>query len=191
VVRSRVVIVVIAALVVLAAGVTPAAAQRAAFTGLLSGHLGAAAGGDVRDWGPSPGASMAVLEESGLGVEVDASYTSDFDNAQFSDSSITVVTLNFVAMRPHDVLRPYVTAGAGAVHVRAAFPPGQGVIGQTDTAWSAGGGVLYMVTEALGFRGDVRYIRQFGRQDTFPLGSNATLNFIRSSFGVTYSWPIQ
>jgi opacity protein-like surface antigen len=166
-------------------------AQTAAFSGLLSGQLGAAAGGDVREWAVTPGASMAVIDDRGLGAELDGSYSADFDSRQFADGSITLLTINFIAMYPDDLLRPYVVAGAGVVRARAALLPGQSAIGQTDTAWSVGGGVLYMLGEALGLRGDIRYIRQFGRQNALPLGANGRLDFVRTSVGVTYSWPLQ
>jgi opacity protein-like surface antigen len=172
-------------------GATAAHAQPAAFTGLLSGQLGIAASGDVRDWSVAPGASMAVVDRHLMGLEIDASHVGDFDTARFADSSITTVMLNFIAHYPHEQLRPYAVAGAGVVRMRAEFGGPQSAVAITDTAWTAGGGVLYMLSDALGFRADVRYIRQFGRQDRLPLGGNGTLDFVRSSFGVTYSWPVQ
>jgi opacity protein-like surface antigen len=156
---------------------------------MLSGHIGVAAQGDVRDWTVMPAASMAVLDDSGLGVEVDVSHAGDFDSAQFTDSSLTSATLNFIAMYPHETLRPFFTAGVGVIRVRVTFFPDQPV-GHTDSAWNAGGGVLYMLNEALGFRGDVRYFRHFGRQAALPLGANAALDFVRSTFGVVFSWPM-
>ena len=169
---------------------TSAEAQLPIFSGVITGNLGVASGGDVRDWTVMPGASIAVLDERGLGVEVDVSHGGDFDTSQFADSSITTVTLNFIAMYPHEMLRPFVTVGAGATRVRVAFLPDQGSVGQTDSVWSAGGGLVYMLTEALAFRGDVRYFRNFSRQNLIPLGDNGALNFVRTSFGVAFTWPI-
>jgi hypothetical protein len=48
-----------------------------------------------------------------------------------------------------------------------------------------------MLNEALGVRGDIRYFRQFGRQQALPLGANEALDFFRISFGVSYSWPMR
>jgi opacity protein-like surface antigen len=166
-----------------------AEAQPATFTGLLSGHIGIAANGDVRDATAMPGASLAVLDANGLGVELDVSHAGDFDDSQFVDSSITTVMLNFVAAYPHDRIRPFLIAGGGVLRVRAA-PDGGSAAGKTDAAWNAGGGVLYMFSEAFALRADVRYFRHAGRQEAFPLGGNDRLEFVRTSFGVTFSWPM-
>lgn len=168
-----------------------AEAQPEVFSGLLTGHLGPATGGDVRDWTLMPGAAMAVLDESGLGVEIDASHAGDFDDTLFSDSSITTVTLGVLAMYPHDRFRPFVIGGAGLLRTRAVVLPDLASTTQTDTLWHAGGGILYMLNEALGVRGDIRYFRQFGRQQALPLGANEALDFFRISFGVSYSWPMR
>ena len=178
------------AFVLLLTAASSVAAQPMVFTGIVTGHLGASAHGDVRDWTVTPGASMAVVDENGLGVELDASYAGDFDDAQFSDSSIGTVMLNFTFVYPHERLRPFMTAGAGFMRVKATPLPGTTSVADTDVSWSLGGGLLYMLNEALGVRGDVRYFRQFGRQDVLPLGSNGALNFVRYSFGVSYSWPL-
>ena len=168
-----------------------AEAQPAAFTGLLTGHLGPASGGDVADWVVSAGGSLAVVDARGLGLEIDAAHARDFSTVLFDDSSITTVMLNFVALYPHEKFRPFLAVGAGVVRVRASFFPDQATNKVTDTAWNAGGGLLYMVNEALGLRGDVRYVRQFGQQETLPLGANGVLDFTRASIGVTFSWPVQ
>ena len=178
------------ALAVLLLSVVTADAQPTVFSGQLTGHVGALAGGDVRGWTAAAGASLAVLDESGLGVELDASHGGDFDTSTFADSSISTVMLNFVAMYPHPTVRPFLTVGAGVMRVRVGFDDDTGR-GQTDTAWHAGGGALYMFNEALGFRGDVRYFRNFSRQSAIPLGDNDVLDFVRASFGVTYSWPMR
>ncbi len=170
---------------------TAAEAQLPPFTGVLTGQIGAAASGDVRDLTVMPGVSMAVIDENGLGVEIDASHGGDFDSDRFVDSSITTVMLNFVFMYPHQTFRPFFTAGVGLTRVRVALVPEQASIGQTDTAWSTGGGVLYMLNEAFGFRGDVRYFRNFGRQNAISFGDNGTLNFVRASIGATFSWSIR
>lgn len=170
---------------------TGAEAQVEVFSGLLTGHVGPAAGGDVRDLTPMAGAAMAVLDESGVGLEIDAGHAGDFDDTLFSDSSITTVTLGVLALYPHDRLRPFVVGGAGVVRTRAVVLPNSASTTQTDTVWHAGGGLLYMLNEALGVRGDIRYFRQFGRQQALPLGANEALDFTRLSAGVSYSWPMK
>jgi opacity protein-like surface antigen len=160
------------------------------FTGIVTGHLGIAAQGDVRDWTVTPGGSMAVLDARGLGVEIDAGFSGDFDTSQFADSGLATLVLNFIVMYPHERLRPYFTIGAGLTRVRVTDLVGNRHT-DTDTAWDVGAGAVVMLNEALGFRGDVRYFRNFGRQSAIPLGDNGALDFVRSSFGVSYSWGIR
>ena len=188
VVRSRVAV---AAVTMLLLSASSARAQSRVFTGMVTGHLGAAANGDVRDWAVAPGASMNVIDENGLGAELDLSHIGDFDTASFADSSITTAMLNFKFLYPHGRVRPFLVAGAGVMRVRVTLFPGQSSISQTDNAWNAGGGVIYMLNEAIGLRGDVRYFRHFGRQTNLPLADNGGLEFVRSSFGVSFSWPLE
>jgi opacity protein-like surface antigen len=174
-------------------GAATAAHAQTPYTGWITGHFGAAAGGDVRDWTATPGASLAVTENgSGLGAELDLSHAGDFDSESFADSSITTAMLSLVAFLPvqQDRLRPYITVGAGILRVRVAFSPGESSTGNTEPAWSAGGGIHYMLNEAIGVRGDVRYFRHFSSQD-IPLGDNGVLDFVRTSIGFTYSWPLR
>jgi opacity protein-like surface antigen len=175
---------------VLAASAAEAQSRPPIFTGLLTGHIGAASQGDVRDWTFTPGVSMAVLDDHGLGAEVDLSYSGDYDTAQFAESSITTLMVNFVGMYPRGLLRPYVTAGGGVAWLRAAYPASS-QMRETDLAWNVGGGLVLMMNDALAFRGDVRYIRNFGQESTIPLGNNGDLDFLRTSFGISYTWPIR
>jgi hypothetical protein len=177
-----------AVLLVLGAG---GAEAQTPFTAHLTGHLGAMAQGDVRGATVAPGASMAVVDESGLGAEFDIAHGGDFDSTLFADSSITTAMLNFVAVYPHERIRPMLIVGAGVLRVRVAYSPEESSTGSTDLAWSAGGGLLYMLNEAFGIRGDVRYFRHFNRQENIPLGDNGILDFVRTSFGLTYSWPLR
>jgi hypothetical protein len=169
---------------------TTAAAQTP-FTAHLTGHLGAVSQGDIRDWTVTPGASIAVVDQNGIGAEFDLAHGGDFDTTLFADSSITTAMLNFVALYPQGRIRPFVIAGAGLMRVRVAYSAEESSTGSTDIAWSAGGGVLYMLNDAFGIRGDVRYFRHFSRQDDIPLGDNGILDFVRTSFGLTYTWPLR
>lgn len=175
---------------VLAATAAEAQSKPPIFTGLLTAHIGATSQGDVRDWTFTPAVSMAVLDDHGLGAEVDLSYSGDYDTAQFADSSITTLMVNFVGMYPKGALRPYFTAGGGVVWLRVAYDPSSS-LRETDTAWNVGGGLVFMMNDALAFRGDVRYFRNFGQQSTIPLGENGDLDYLRTSFGISYTWPIR
>jgi opacity protein-like surface antigen len=168
-----------------------AEAQQRSFFGLLNGQIGAAAGGDVRDVTFNPAISTAVVDDSGLGVELELGHMGDFDTELFEDSTVTSLMLNLLVLYPHETFRPFVTAGVGLMRLRAEIVDEQGTLGSTEAGFSAGGGLLYMFNEAYGVRGDIRYLRHFERQDDVPLGGNGILGFWRTSIGFTFTWPLQ
>ena len=183
--RSRV-----AALGIVAAlTATAAEAQSFTFTGLFTGHIGVAAGKDVRDPSVVPGISLAVIDSDGYGAEIDIAHTNDFDDRFGGDSSITSGMLSFTYVYPALVLRPYLVAGAGVIGVRIA-PDELPTVSRTEPGWTAGGGAVYLVDEMLGVRGDVRYFRHFNHHADLPLTGNGVLDFWRASIGVTLAWPI-
>jgi opacity protein-like surface antigen len=166
-------------------------AQSAFYTGMFTPHVGIAHSGDVREGGLTPGASLAVVEVGGLGVELDLAHTRDFDDTRFAESGITTLMVNALGMFPHERVRPFGLAGVGLLRVRAALDEGEPIASRTDWGFSAGGGLLYMVNEAVGIRGDVRYFRYFQRHEDLPLLESGFFDFWRTSVGVTLSWPIR
>jgi len=168
-----------------------AEAQPSTFTGSITAHIGAAHGGDVRDRAWTPGASMTVIDDTGVGAELDVAHTRDFDKALFAESGVTSFMLNFIGMYPHPEFQPFVNAGVGIMRTRAAVFEGQAPTSRTDLAFNAGGGVQYMFNELLGVRGDVRYFRYFQRHNDLPLLDNGFFDFWRSSVGITVAWPIR
>ena len=178
------------ALVVLCAAGS-ARAQSFNFTGLLTGHIGVSGTNDVRDPSATPGASMAVLDDNGIGVELDVAHLGGFDNAVFMKSGITSAMLNVIVMSQHETLRPFVVAGAGVMRVSGTVFEGQPAVGRTEGGWTAGGGALFMVNEVVGIRGDARYFRHFSRHSDIPLAGDGVLDFWRTSVGVTLAWPIR
>jgi opacity protein-like surface antigen len=168
-----------------------AEAQPSTFTGSVTAHIGLAHGGDVRDRAWTPGASMAVIDDNGIGVELDVAHTRDFDQAFFADSAITSFMLNVIGMYPHPAFQPFVNVGVGIMRTRAAVFEGLTPASRTDIAFDAGGGLQYMFNELLGVRGDVRYFRYFERHNDFPRLDNGVFDFWRSSVGITVAWPIR
>jgi opacity protein-like surface antigen len=150
-----------------------AAAQQPLYTGIITPYLGAAAGGDVEGRGVTPGASMAVLDNNGLGAELDVGHTRE------------------IGMWRISAVRPFVVAGAGLLRVRAELPVMGLVTSRTDWAFDAGAGVQYMFDDAIGVRGDVRYFRYLQRHDDLPLRDNGFFDYWRTSIGVTFAWPIR
>jgi hypothetical protein len=162
----------------------------AQFTGLLTGHIGAARGGDVHGAATTGGMSMAVIDLSGLGAELDIAHTGAFDPDFFSESSVTSVMLNFIALYPHEAIRPFVNVGVGALHIRTASQPGESAVGRTEAGWNAGGGLHFGFNDTLAIRGDVRYFRLFDRPEDFVLRDTGFFDYWRTSIGVTFTWPI-
>ena len=167
-----------------------AEAQTTAFTGFVTGQIGSAHGGDIRDGGLTLAGSMAVIEERGMGAELDLGHTRRFDSG-FAESGITTMMLNVLYLRPHEKVRPFAGAGVGLLRVRAAIFDGQTPASRTDLGFNAGGGLLYLFNDALGVRGDMRYTRYFQRHSDLPLTDNGFFDFWRTSVGATFSWPIR
>ena len=170
-------------------------AQPPLYTGMITPYVGAAGGGDVEGRSVTPGVSMAVIDISGLGAEVDIGHTREIDDTRFSSSAITSVTVNFVGMWQvpvvRRVFRPFVEAGVGLLRVRTELPDAGLVTSRTDWAFDAGAGVVYMFNDVFGVRGDVRYFRYFERFDDLPLGDNGFFDYWRTAVGLTVAWPIK
>jgi opacity protein-like surface antigen len=166
-----------------------AAAQTslAPVTGQVTGHVGISQGRDDRGTALSLGASVAAIEKSGWGAELDFGYA---DNADGDRGGLDVQSymVNVVGMWPQGRIRPFVVAGVGALHVRACATACAAPPAWTDWGLNGGGGVQYVLDNALALRGDVRYFTALGdhpdpqRPDGF--------SFWRVSVGATYSWDI-
>jgi hypothetical protein len=165
-------------------------AQTSIYTGMLTPHVGVAHSGDIQDPGVTPGASLSVAEIGGFGAELDLSHTRRFDESRFVESGITALMINALGMLPDETVRPFIVVGVGLLRVRTSLEAGQPAASRTDWGFSAGGGLLYMLNEAYGIRGDVRYFRYFQRHDDLPLLDNGFFDFWRTSIGVTLAWPI-
>ena len=61
-------------------------AQQTLYTGMITAHIGAAAGGDVEGRGVTPGASMLVVDDTGVGAEIDIGHTRAIDQTRFSST---------------------------------------------------------------------------------------------------------
>jgi opacity protein-like surface antigen len=161
------------------------------FTGLLTGHIGAARSGDVGDATTTVGGSLAVIDNGGLGAEIDIAHTGAFDKEFFADSSITSFMLNFLAVYPKGKFRPFVNVGAGVLRIRTSLSIEQSAVGHTETGWDGGAGLYYVVNEFLSLRGDARYFRLFERPEDLVLRDSGFFDYWRLSVGATYSWPMR
>lgn len=178
------------AIVVMAAS-APAGAQTP-YRGLLTAHLGVAAGGDQRGSRVSSGAALAVLEERGLGAEVDFGFSGNLDDARFDRGHLRAVMVNVLGVLPLDLpIRPYVTGGVGLLHVHAAVRPDEPGTSRLDVGFNAGVGGLYEVNEFVSLRGDLRYFRHLDRHEDLVTIAEGFLDYWRTSVGVAFTWPLR
>jgi hypothetical protein len=179
-------------LLVIALGVLAAidAEAQTPITGLLTVHLGLASGGDT-EAGVSPGISMSIIESNGWGTELDLAHTVSFVDEAYDESGITSLMLNVVGFWPEMRVRPFALVGAGLLRVRATPQFDAPDVSRTDWAINAGAGALVMLDEAVGIRGDLRYVRYVGREDALPFVEEGFFDYWRVSIGATWSWPVK
>ena len=143
------------------------------------------------------GGSVALLGSGILGLEADFGYAPHFFERDtravlVTHSNVTTLSGNLIAAVPvavtRESLRPYVSAGVGAMHVKiedvlAVFP-----VSSTLTALNMGGGAIGLLTPRTGLRFDVRQFRSItGDQVTGRLDT-ARLRFWRATVGVTFRY---
>jgi hypothetical protein len=165
-------------------------AQQSSFIGVASLNLGATTGGDVNQRVLSPSGSLAVVESSGLGVELDLGHTLNFAGDRFAESGLTTVMLNVIGLWPHQVVRPFASVGVGLLRGRVSLFEGQPIFSRSEAGANVGGGLVLIFDDVVGLRGDVRYFRYFQRQTDVPI-ANGFGGFWRTSVGVVFSWPIR
>lgn len=182
----------IAALVIgMMAAAAPAWAQTP-YSGLLTGHLGVASGGDQRGGRVSSGAAIAVLEERGLGAEVDFGFSGNLDDTRFDRGHLRSLMVNLLGALPTGMrIRPYLTGGVGLLHVHAATRPDDPGVSRLDFGFNAGAGAFYEVNEFVSLRGDVRYIRNLDRHEDLAGIADGFLDYWRTSVGVSFTWPLR
>ena len=176
-----------AAMVVIAG--SPAYAQSrsmGSFGGYFTPFIGVTAGGEVTAPRVTFGAAVAVHEQNGWGAELDFGHAGDVEaGAQVLNATTYMVTASW--MRPDGAVRPYGAGGAGIVQLE-----GCGFCGRPsrtyDLGWTVGGGVLALVNDVVGIRGDARYF--FASADHFDLQRPDNFGFWRISVGVTLMWVI-
>ncbi|MGE0041456.1 MAG: outer membrane beta-barrel protein [Vicinamibacterales bacterium] len=157
------------------------------YEGQVTALAGAASGGDVPRAGLTGGVAVAVFDPGGWGAELDIGHTRGFDPA-YVDSGLTTLTINAVRSGVFGRVRPFVGAGGGLLRVRACAGDCVRVVSRTDWALDASGGASVLVSEHIGVRGEVRYVRFLGSHPGLPAASGA-FDYWRTSLGVTLSWP--
>jgi Outer membrane protein beta-barrel domain len=166
----------------------PAAAQLSLgpIVGVLTGHVGTATGTDGEGTTLSGGLSVAVVEQTGWGVEFDAGFAGG--DAEDGGLSAQSYMLNVVGVWPKGRLRPFGTFGGGAIRATTCTASCAGTLTWAQGALSAGGGVQYLLNETFGFRGEARYFSTVGDH---PDPVRDGVQFWRISAGATFLWSAQ
>jgi opacity protein-like surface antigen len=177
------------AMLLLLGNVPAAEAQSGAmgpFRGLFTPFIATTTGGEVTDPRVTFGASVAVHEQDGWGAELDFGHAGDAEAGSL-ELDVTTYMVNASWVRPEGRIRPFGLAGGGVVQL-----DGCGSCNRPsrtyDFGWTAGGGVLALLNDTVGVRGDARYF--FSSADHADLQRPDNFSFWRVSIGVTLMWVI-
>ena len=154
-----------------------ATARASSADGFISPLIGYNFGGDANcaaitgcedkriTWGVAFGAMNAVL-----GIEEEVAYTSNFfGEAPGLSSSVLTVMTNVMFAPDLGPVRPYVLAGVGLIKTKVELSLSSLLTTSNNSfGWDAGGGLMFLFSDHVGVRGDVRYFRAF--QDQTLLG---------------------
>ena len=138
---------------------------------IFTPHVALPFAGDTLDRRhPAFGGGIAVLDDEGFGLEGEISFAPDFflgNKEDFSGSgSVTTLTGNILFTTPGDRrVHPYVTGGAGYMQMRVTSDNGTFTTTTREGGFTAGVGVFAFLSEMVGLRADLRYIRSFQNQD--------------------------
>jgi opacity protein-like surface antigen len=179
----------IATIVVLLAGVSTAQAQNpmGSFRGFFTPFVGAATGGEVTEANMLFGASVSVQEQDGWGAELDFAHSADTE-AGGQELDVTTYMVNASWIKPAGMIRPFGIAGGGVMQMNGCAAPCARASRTYDFGLTAGAGVLAVLNDVVGVRGDVRYFATAA--DHPDLGRPDNFNFWRVSLGVTLMWAI-
>lgn len=143
------------------------------------------------------GASIGWMGAGIVGWEADLSYTPEFFEGNDSDfdfidgSNVTSAMFNAIVGAPiggqfGPGFRPYFSGGIGMLAREVQSENDLFDVNSNEWGFNLGGGALGFVTDNVGFRGDLRYVRSFeDLEESFDAGS---FDFWRATAGVTFRW---
>jgi hypothetical protein len=139
-----------------------------------------------------------VLIGSGiLGVEGDLAWVPGFferGDRQLVEpgSSVTSLMGSAILTLPLSItresLRPYVVAGGGLLHAEAQDITATFPISSTMPAIALGGGAIGFLSNTVGVRFDVRYVRSLGAGDDVLAGEGPRVQFWRGGIGLVLKY---
>jgi opacity protein-like surface antigen len=172
---------------------TPAAVQAQGHV-LLTPFAGVTFGGDLDSTRGAFGAAFTVMGDA-LGLELDFSHAPNFFGdalgPDIDSSAMTLMASLKVAPRIRERgVQPYFVAGLGLVRTRIDADQIFDNITTNDLGFNIGGGVGFFVTDNVGLRADVRYLRAFQDAD---LGEDvdfevSSFDFWRATLGLAFKF---
>ena len=154
----------------------------------LTPFVGSLFGADAPESSFAWGGSLSSLGDGLFGLELDVAHAPDFfdPSADFDfigTNNLTTVVLNLVASVPAGGSAiPYVSAGGGLIssHIKDF-----GDFSRNDFGIDIGGGVLVLLSDRVGLRGDLRYFRSLSDEsDGFFDFSLGKFDVWRASVGL-------
>ena len=139
------------------------------------------------------GASVSLVGSGLLGVEADIGYVPGFfergeRQIVVPGSYVTTLTGSVMLTLPLSVtresLRPYIVAGGGLLHAEARDIQSVFPIRSTMPAVTLGGGAVGFLSNSVGVRFDLRYLRSLGQGDDLIAGEGPRVRYWRGSVGL-------
>ena len=143
------------------------------------------------------GGSVALLSQGIFGVEGDIGYVPGFferGEAQivFPGSFVTSLTGSVMVTLPLSItresLRPYLVAGGGVMWAEADDVASVFPIRSTMPALNFGGGAIGFLSNTVGVRFDLRYIRSLGAGEDVIAGTGPRVRFWKGSVGLVLKY---
>lgn len=143
------------------------------------------------------GAAIGWMGAGIFGWEADLSHTPEFfegndDDFDFIDgSNVASAMFNAIVGAPvggqfGPGFRPYFSAGIGMLQREVQSDDDLFNVSSNDWGFNLGGGAMGFMTDHVGFRGDLRYVRSFqDLEESFDAGS---FDFWRGTAGLTFRW---
>lgn len=164
------------------------------FTPSLGTTFGADANGNEHF---TYGASIGWMGAGIFGWEADLAYTPEFfessdSDFDFSDSSnVTTAMFNAIVGAPIGGMfgpgfRPYFSGGIGMLAREVQSRNDLFDVNSNDFGFNVGAGAIGFMTDHVGFRGDIRYLRSF--EDLERTLDAGKFDYWRGTGGVTFRW---
>lgn len=146
------------------------------------------------------GAAIGWMGAGVLGLEADLSYTPEFfrgndSDFRFTDDSNVVSWMGNVILgipiggQQGGGFRPYFTGGLGVLQTEVGNSDDLFHVDSSEWGYNLGVGAMGFMSDHVGFRGDLRYLRSFEENEDGGFEfSPGNFNYWRGTVGVSFRW---